>query len=176
MKKKKEDKHPSPNRRKFLSAIGGATGAAVVSNALALPAFVTLSEQTSYADEIGPLQGQARVNRSEALRQRVAEMESNIPIPPHQDNGDEARYPNKIGNYSKNLRHDPHTGEVDPEAYEALIAALSSGRFADFEALATNGYFGCPDPAQQRRLVDPGSGYAYDLEGTDSHQPVSLHI
>ncbi len=165
--KKNEDKRGSTNRRKFLSAIGGA---AVVSHAIALPAFFALTEKKSYADELGPQQGQARVDRSEELRTNVAEVESHLPIPSHQDNGDEARYSNKIGNYTKNLRHDPHTGEVDPEAYEGLIAALSSGRFSDFESLATNGYFGCSDPALQRRLVDPGSGYAFDLEGTDSHQ------
>ena len=101
MKKKKVDKQASPNRRKFLSAIGGATGAAVVSNALALPAFVTLSQKTSYADELGPQQGQARVDRSEALRQHVAEMESNLPIPSHQDNGDEARYPTRLATTPK---------------------------------------------------------------------------
>src|SRR6185369_13007876 len=110
--KKKEVKRGSTNRRKFLSAIGGA---AVVSQAIALPAFLALTEKESYADEIGPQQGRARVDRSEELRINVAEMESHVPIPSHQDNGDEARYPNKIGNYTKNLRHDPHTGEVDPE-------------------------------------------------------------
>jgi hypothetical protein len=93
-----------------------------------------------------------------------------VPIPNHDDNGDEARYPSKIGNYSKNLKHDPTTGEVDLAAYHAMIAAISTGRFADFEALATNGHFGSSDPSVQRRLVNPGSGYAFDLEGTDSHQ------
>jgi hypothetical protein len=51
-----------------------------------------------------------------------------------------------------------------------MIAAISTGRFADFEALSTNGHFGASDPTTQRRLVNPGSGYAFDLEGTDSHQ------
>ena len=51
-----------------------------------------------------------------------------------------------------------------------MISAISTGRFADFEALAMNGHFGSADPTVQRRLVNPGSGYAYDLEGTDSHQ------
>jgi hypothetical protein len=51
-----------------------------------------------------------------------------------------------------------------------MIAAISTGRFADFEALATNGHFGSADKTVQRRLVNPGSGYAFDLEGTDSHQ------
>ncbi|MBZ5661599.1 MAG: vanadium-dependent haloperoxidase [Acidobacteriia bacterium] len=129
-----------------------------------------LSGAKVYADDIGPQGGRARAESSERIRQEVAERESNVRIPDHQDNGDEALYPSKIGNYSKNLKHDPTTGEVDPAAYQAMIGAISTGRFADFEALALNGHFGSADPSAQRRLVNPGSGYAFDLEGTDSHQ------
>jgi hypothetical protein len=152
-------------RRKFLGSVG-ATAAAVVT----LPAVSVLTERSAHADDIGPQGGSARAERAEEIRKRAAEVQGNVDIPHHEDNGDEARYPNKIGNYSKNLKHDPATGEVDLESYEALIAAISSGRFSDFEALATNGHFGSADPTRQRRLVNPGSGYAFDLEGTDSHQ------
>jgi len=167
----KKRKTPSPtNRRTFLGAVGGATAAAVVTNVVGLPALSVLTEPNSYAADIGPHGAGARAERAEEIRQRVAEAESKVRIPQHQDNGDEARYANKIGNFSKCLKHDPETGEVDLHAYEALIAAISSGRFSDFEALATNGHFGCADPTRQRRLVNPESGYAFDLEGTDSHQ------
>jgi hypothetical protein len=90
-------------------------------------------------------------------------------IPEHPTNGDEEQFPNKIGNYSKGLRHNA-IGEVDPGAYEAMIRAIDSGRFADYEALATNGHLGAGDPTRQRRLVNPMSGYAFDVEGLDSHQ------
>jgi hypothetical protein len=166
MRQKRMKTGPSPtDRRKFLGTVGATAAAAV-----AFPALSVLSEPALHADDIGPQGGRARVEQSEEIRNRVAEVESNVPIPHHQDNGDEARYANKIGNYSKNLKHDPSTGEVDLRAYEALIGAISSGRFSDFEALATNGHFGCGRPDLQRRLVNPGSGYAFDLEGTDSHQ------
>jgi hypothetical protein len=164
MGKKRVETGPT-NRRKFLGTVS-VTAAAVV----AFPALSVLTEPTASADDIGPQGGRARAEGSEDLRNRVAEAESNVAIPQHQDNGDEARYPNKIGNYSKNLKHDTNTGEVDLPAYEALIGAISSGRFSEFEALATNGHFGSIDPTVQRRLVNPGSGYAFDLEGTDSHQ------
>jgi hypothetical protein len=36
--------------------------------------------------------------------------------------------------------------------------------------LATNGYLGSSDPGVQRRLVNPVSSYAFDIEGVDSHQ------
>jgi hypothetical protein len=168
MKRKKES--VATDRRKFLGALGGATAAAVVTNVVALPALSVLTEPCAHAGDIGPHGGRARAERAEHIREHAAEAESEVGIPHHRANGDEERYPTKIGNYSKNLKHDPQTGEVDSEAYEAFLAALSSGRFSDFEALATNGHFGCADPTQQRRLVNPQSGYAFDLEGTDSHQ------
>jgi hypothetical protein len=154
------------NRRAFLNKLGTSAGIAAT-----LPAISVLSKATTvYADDIGPQGGRARAESSERIRQDVAERESNVRIPNHDDNGDEALYPSKIGNYSKNLKHDPTTGEVDLAAYQAMLGAISTGRFADFEALATNGHFGSADPTVQRRLVNPGSGYAFDLEGTDSHQ------
>ena len=166
MRKKRMETGPAPtNRRKFLGTVSAAAAAAV-----GLPALSALTAPSAYADDIGPQGGQARADRSEEIRNNAAEAESHVAIPHHQDNGDEVRYANKIGNYSKNLKHDPTTGEVDLAAYGALIAAISSGRFSDFEALATNGHFGSANPALQRRLVNPGSGYAFDLEGTDSHQ------
>jgi hypothetical protein len=156
----------SIDRRAFLNGLGVSAGVAA-----SLPAISILSEAaTAYADDIGPQGGKARAEASERLRIDVAERESKLPIPSHDDNGDEALYPSRIGNYSKNLKHDPTTGEVDPAAYQAMISAISTGRFSDFEALALNGHFGSADPTVQRRLVNPGSGYAYDLEGTDSHQ------
>jgi len=153
------------DRRSFLNTLGVSAGIAAT-----LPAISVLSEVTAQADDIGPQGGRARAERAEEVRRRALEAEGEVPIPRHDDNGDEARYPNKIGNYSKNLKHDPSTGEVDSKAYAALNAAISSGRFNDFEELATNGHFGSADPTLQRRLVNPGSGYAFDLEGTDSHQ------
>jgi hypothetical protein len=153
------------DRRAFLQRLGASAGVAA-----ALPGVSILSEASASANDIGPQGGGARVESSEKIRQQVAEREGDVRIPSHDDNGDEQLYPSKIGNYSKNLKHDPTTGEVDPAAYQAMIAAIASGRFADFEALFLNGHFGCPDPALQRRLVNPGSGYAFDLEGTDSHQ------
>jgi membrane-associated phospholipid phosphatase len=112
----------------------------------------------------------ARRDRARKIRVDAAEAEFQVPIPPHPNNGDEERYPNKIGNSTKGLHHDSNTGEVVLRDYDALIDAINSGKFADFEALATNGHLGCDDPARRRRFVNPMSGYAFDLEGTDSHQ------
>ncbi|MBI3651301.1 MAG: vanadium-dependent haloperoxidase [Acidobacteria bacterium] len=110
-----------------------------------------------------------RAKKAFQLRVQTADMERVIPDPGHPDNGDEARYANKIGNFSKCLKHNPMTGEVEPAAYQAYVAALQSGKSADFDALVTQGYFGCPEQGRRRRLVNPQSGLAFDLEGADSH-------
>ena len=146
-------------RRGFLRASAGVVAVSII------------SEASTYADDIGPQGGRARAESAENLREHVAEADGDkVPIPNHPDNGDEALYSTKFANYSKCLKHDPTTGEVDPAAYAALIAAISSGRFSDFEALLKNGYLGSADPTVQRRLVNPISGYAFDMEGIDSHQ------
>lgn len=143
------------SRREFLGTAAAAAAVVVTAN----------------AQDIGPQGGAQRAESAETLRQQVASVDGDqVPIPIHTNNGDECLYASKIGNYSKALKHDPATGEPDLDAYATLIAALTSGRFADFEALATNGHLGSADPTVQRRLVNPCSGYAFDLEGIDSHQ------
>jgi hypothetical protein len=166
MDNKKKKQNTCTNRRAFLSTLGASAAVAV-----ALPASSILSERKAFADDIGPQGGRQRASSAEHTRERAADWDANqVPIPDHPDSGDEARYPSHFASYSKCLKHDPTTGEVDPAAYTALLAALRSGRFSDFEALATNGHFGSADPSVQRRLVNPISSYNYDLEGTDSHQ------
>jgi hypothetical protein len=160
-----EKKAFDTGRRSFLSTVGATAAAAA-----ALPVVSVLSATNASADDTGPQGGRERADRAEEIRNRAAEAESKVDIPRHQDNNDEERYPSKIGNYSKCLKHDPTTGEVDLRAYGALLGAISTGRFSDFEALSTNGHLGSSNPTQQRRLVNPASSYAYDLEGTDSHQ------
>jgi hypothetical protein len=106
-----------------------------------------------------------RRERAFQIRLDAAQLAKDIPIPNHPTNGDESLYVNKIATYSKGLPHNSR-GEVDPSAYAALISALSSGRTEDLEAVP----MGSPDPARQRKLVNPQAGVAFDLQGTDSHQ------
>ncbi len=73
-------------------------------------------------------------------------------------NGDEALYPNRIGNYSKGLPH-LSNGEVDPAAYDLLLAALRTGSPAAFEQIPLGG---------TRKQTNPQAGYAFDLEGADA--------
>ena len=87
MKEKKQAKNV--DRRAFLNTLGVSAGIAA-----SLPAISILSGAANvYADDIGPQGGLARAESSEGIRQDVAERESNVRIPNHDDNGDEALYP-----------------------------------------------------------------------------------
>ena len=73
------------------------------------------------------------------IRVANAAFQLNKPIPKHPTNGDEARFPSKIGNFHKGLPTINAFGEVDLGAYQRLIDALTSGEFADFEAIPLGG-------------------------------------
>src|SRR4029078_8776019 len=90
------------------------------------------------APEIGPLTGKQRRDLSWQVRKAAADYNRSLPVPDHPDNGDEARYPNKIGSYSKGLPHN-RWGEVDLGAYATLINALKSGDPDDFERIQLGG-------------------------------------
>ncbi|HEY3136793.1 MAG TPA: vanadium-dependent haloperoxidase [Blastocatellia bacterium] len=156
---------PSPTRRAFIGSV--AAGVA------ALPPLLSSKSGEARAQVFEPAAtttGKKRAKQAEALRIDAAAQQRALGIPDHPDNGDEALYPTRIGNYSKGLKHDPSTGEVNPSAYNALLAAINSGSNADFDAIVTNGLFGSSDPSRQRRQVNPQAAYAFDMEGTDSHQ------
>lgn len=99
-----------------------------------------------------------RPNEAARIREHAAREEKRLGVFPHPTNGDEARYPDKIGNFSKGLPHNP-LGEVDPTAYRALLHALKTGNFADFEAIPLGG---------RQRLLNPMGGLAFNIEGPDS--------
>jgi len=107
--------------------------------------------------------GNSMSRRSQAyqIRLQAAQQEMQLSPPSHPNNGDECRFANKIGSYSKGLPHNAQ-GEVDLEAYEIYLNALNTGNAADFEQIplgCSNGY----------KLVNPQAGLAFDLEGPDSH-------
>lgn len=158
--------HPSStSRRAFI----GTVAAGVV----ALPPLLSSKSGEARAQEVEPeavSTGNKRRKQAANLRINVANAQRALPIPAHPDNGDEALYATRIGSYSKGLKHDPLTGEVDPAAYNALLAAIASGNDADFDSIVTRGLYGSSDPLRRRRQVNPQSAYTFDLEGTDSQQ------
>jgi hypothetical protein len=164
---------PAPlSRRAFLGAAGGLATCTVAA------ATTALEPPAGTAGSAGPPDPEAppgagflaasdaqRRNASASIRHEAERFNRALPVPIHADNGDEALYPNRIGSYSKGLPHDA-LGEVEPAAYDALLRAIHSGRHEDFEAIP----MGCPLPNEQRKLVNPMAGKAFDIQGTDSHQ------
>ncbi len=157
----------SPERRKFLRGIGAAGAAAVASATLGADWLNPRDAQAAQPEvAVAPEMGGAasggviRRNKAFALRMHAATKEKNVPIPMHPTNGDEALYPNRIGNFSKGLPHDV-LGEVDATAYAKFLQAVAKGNPADFEAIPLGG---------NTLLIDPQAGLAFDMEGTDSHQ------
>ncbi|HEV7515469.1 MAG TPA: twin-arginine translocation pathway signal protein, partial [Thermoanaerobaculia bacterium] len=153
------------SRRMFLGASGlaAATVAAGTAGIVGLEPLIpggstAAADFTPFPDTYGP--GTGRREQSYQVRVDAAQYNRGLPIPTHPTNGDEERYPTKIGNYTKALPHNGY-GEVDLSAYQSLVYALGTGRPADFNAIQLGG---------GRHLVNPQSGLAFDLEGTDSHQ------
>ena len=82
-----------------------------------------------------------------------AEIVSRLPWPDQINNGEEGDYP-YLANYSKGLPHND-VGEVDTDAYNTLLRALSTEDNVDFERIPA----GCEE---FRKLVNPQSGLAFD--------------
>ena len=146
------DEDISPSRRELFTRIRRASAISLVSTAMP-----GLSAEAGL-DRFGGTR--ERVMDSYQLREEAARIESQVPVPTQNTNGDEQKYRNFIGNYSKGLPHNA-IGEVDPSAYRSLLSAVRQGTAAAFEQVPLAG---------NTKLVNPLAGSAFDLEGTDSHQ------
>ena len=148
-------------RRKFISGLGGAAAASIAMSAASFGATGggAAGGQSNSTSSSGS-SGSTRAQQSFQNRVNAAHAELNVPVPQQITNGDEQRYPNRIGNYSKGLLHN-NIGEVEPASYNSLLQAVHSGEPQDFAQIQLGG---------NTPLVDPQSGLAFDLEGTDCHQ------
>lgn len=153
------------DRRGFLGKLGSlAAGAAAVSGLSVTPALVgTPGSEAAAKENGGPLTAKKRRAKAAAVRVKIANANAKRPVFKPEPNGDEQLYASRIGNFSKGLPHDPVTGEVDPDAYDALMKAVSSGKYDDFEAVP----MGTSVLAQRFPLKNPLAGLAFDTEGTD---------
>ena len=149
------------NRRKFLGQAGAA--AAVATGALAKPAAAF--GQSSNSKGNGPATTSAfatnkRGAQAFAVRLAAATREALIPVPGHATNGDEARYPDKSGTYSKGLLQDGY-GLVNLNAFQSFKTALNTGNPLDFENIILGG---------TRTLNGPQGAFAFGMEGSDGVQ------
>jgi PAP2 superfamily protein len=154
----------SLSRRAFLGSVSGVTTATLMAGVVGLPSLLGCTKAVEEREQkepcdIGPMSGNKRVNQAFQIRLRAAEFEKNLTLHNHPCNGDEELYPNKIASYSKGLPHN-NLGEVDLDAYHALIRALTMGNPTDFENIPLGGV---------RKLANPQAALAFELEGPDSH-------
>ena len=159
------------SRRAFLSQVGGAAatiaaGATLAQGSRAATNSGNATQDSGRSQEAASAEsgvsGRARAIQAFNNRVGAAQSELSVRTPNEVTNGDEQRYPNFIGNYSKGLAHN-NIGEVLPSSYASLLRAVNSGRSALFDQIQMGG---------TAPLIDPQCGLAFDMEGTDSHQLV----
>jgi hypothetical protein len=143
------------NRRNLLRSLAAAAATAAVapfslkaSTSAPTPASSASHALTPRAERVY----QARLRAAEAVR---AHRPVTMPL-----NGDEERYPQKWGRYSKGLPHDAF-GNPDAPSYKAYLEAVLDPGHERFERIPLGGYL---------KLANPQAAYAIDLIGPDSAQ------
>src|SRR5258708_7616933 len=151
----------SHSRRAFLKGIGAA-GVAAPFVAIATRAAAKGPKIPDVLSDPHSSVVNLNTRRDQAFNQRLnaAADDHAVKVPPHPNNGDEKAYPSGIANYTKGFAHNSF-GEVDPGVYASYLAAVKTGKRADFDALPMAGI----EP-----LVDPQAGLAFDLETYDPSQ------
>ncbi|AUX41686.1 hypothetical protein SOCE26_031080 [Sorangium cellulosum] len=143
------------------SVLAGSAGVARAERGRDVEALLGDLDSLRRDPHVSPLDHELRLR---ALRARTEAALDNFrePVAPHPNNGDEARYPNKIGTDTRGLPHDER-GEVDLDAYEIASRAYASREWDDFEAIPLGG---------TRKLVNPVGTLAVSLIGTTPVQIV----
>ncbi len=111
--------------------------------------------------EIMPQSNGQQRNMAAQIRRQAALAEKNLGDFASPPNGDEELYANRIGNFTKTMRHDT-IGEVNPADYHLLLQALKSGNFHDWEAIPQGGI---------GRFVNPLGGLAFSISRDRIHPP-----
>ena len=153
------DERPTLSRRSFMGHAGQ-----IAVSAAALAATTTRTDEAqahprANDERQSPLDAELVEKNLRVRRERAAENAS-VPLPRHPNNGDEARYANKIGTDTRGLPHNQY-GEVDLKAWETLKTALRSQDPADFERVTLGG---------TRKLVQPIGTLAVNLSGLSAPQ------
>lgn len=150
-------------RRRFLAHVSAvAAGSILLPEGGAAKAATQPSSSSQVAlpqQEVDPLSigGQERAERAFNVRVRTANRQRAQALENQISNGDEQRYLNRIGNFSKGLPHN-QLGEVDTVAYEQLLRATRTGEMRDFEQIPMGG---------NALLKNPQAGLTYELVGRD---------
>ena len=129
----------SESRRRFLGNVRGVAMAAATVGAIGLePLLGSNHSVASAANRDDRPRGSERAEEAMEIRIEAAKAERRVPIPPHATNGDEERYADKCGTYTKALLQDG-PGRVNLNAYQSFKTALNSGNPAAFEDIIMGG-------------------------------------
>jgi hypothetical protein len=158
-----DDDETPLSRRRFLGGVGTVAAAALTGVAAggvggAGPLAAQPESIPGIPGDAKPKPRSVRRDRMYQIRTDAARFNRDMPEVAHPANGDETRYPNRLGNFSKGLDHNAF-GEVDPGSYDDLLHAVSTGDPDDFEAIPKGG---------GRRFINPQAGLSFDLEGVDA--------
>jgi membrane-associated phospholipid phosphatase len=147
------------SRRNFLGWLTSGTSFGVATSLIGLPAKAASGIPESNDLEEDSSDSSHRENKAYQIRREAALDQKNAPSPGNLTNGDEGRYSNKIGSYSKTLPHNA-LGEVEVSSYVSLVRALASGEPSDFAAVPMGGTV---------KQANPQAAFAFEMEGADSH-------
>lgn len=125
---------------------------ALLRGAVALPLASALPQSMESGRALPP-----RLQHAHDIRNAASELQARRTLAPHNANSDEDKLPFRIGCYAKGFPQNQY-GEVVPKAYEALLSAVRSERFEDFENLPRNG---------GRKQSNPQTISTFHLEGGD---------
>lgn len=163
----RDDETTLTDRRGFLGKLGKAAilGTAAGTIAAQPRAFAQAASDKSPATPRDAASS-TRANEAFNYRKRMAQNEK-INVGTQPGNGDEQRFSDFSGNFSKALTHDA-LGIPNAAAYLSLKRALASGDHDDFGQVLV----GTPGGGGNSKLNGPQGALAFDLEGLDSHATV----
>ncbi len=148
------------DRRGFLGKLGKTAAFATAVGAIGVKPFISGKSSETAAQSTKALVSTRALSAYKLRTNAALQATRATPIDiQHPNNADELLYPNRIGNFHKGLPHDSN-GEVISSAYDQLLNALKTGSPAAFEQIPMGG---------SRRLTNPQSGLAFDMEGGDAH-------
>jgi hypothetical protein len=146
-----------PSRRAFLKGLGAASLTVPIASIASGAGHHRMPDVLSGP---GALNFKTRRDQSFSNKVNAATDDHQVKPAPQVANGDEQTYPSGIANFTKGFPHNSF-GEIEPSVYAGYLAAVKTGKRADFDALTMGG---------TERLVDPQAGIAFDLETLDQSQ------
>lgn len=148
------------SRRDFIGAATATTAA------LSVSPKTSQAANAPAASSVVPYESHKRAEASYTYRTGMAKAEK-VDAGTQAGNGDDIRYTDFSGNYSKALLHDA-LGVPNKAAVNSLLKALQTGRVQDFETIL----IGTPGGGPNSRQNGPQGALALDLQGLDSHAAV----